>query len=539
MNIAYYNQEIDKILWDALGNDYFIEEDLNDIIDFVSKTIYQYDTKYKLSTLKFIVEFIIKKKYVIHYVYDKNSLFNQFEKPITKPTKKLINNSDDGISDEDNFDYLVINDSDLELSENSKKKSIKLNINCPDKILLTNHLDLISHKYTYDGSKYGDDIYLKRYQTVEFIKTIPQHEQKSKLWLEQRNGCLTATAISVVLDEDPYKHPITILFDKCGRGTPFVENKFVHHGNKYEQIGTMFYSFRNNVEVGEYGLLQHVKKNFIAASPDGICGKNTNDGNLSKLVGRLLEIKFPATRKIETQGDLDGDICPHYYYMQVQTQLFVTQLDECDFLQCKTEEYDSWDEYLNDTHLTMPGLSKTTNLEKGCLIQLLPKKLVSCNDKDKCLYNSKYIYPPRLHMTPEEIEKWISCEIMNYHTHEYSEDYLIDRIIYWRLSQVTCNLIIADVNHFNSKIPLLEQFWQYILFYRENTSKLDKLVEYVKEVGEESSAKIFTKIHKDYSLVNKNSKYEPLYQEETEWRKVYNKKYAYRKKYNYNKPTWQ
>ena len=122
----------------------------------------------------------------------------------------------------------------------------------------------------------------------------------------------------------------------------FIENEYVHHGKKYEEIGNMFYSFRNNVSVGEYGLIQHDKHTFIGASPDGICDKNTTDGhNLSKLIGRLLEIKFPAIRKIKMQGNLDGDICPHYYYVQVQTQLFVTNLDECDFLQCKVEEYES------------------------------------------------------------------------------------------------------------------------------------------------------------------------------------------------------
>ena len=112
------------------------------------------------------------------------------------------------------------------------------------------------------------------------------------------------------------------------------------------------------------------------------------------MVGRLLEIKFPKTRKICTEGDLDGDICPHYYYVQVQTQLFVTGMDECDFLQCQIEEYDSWEEYFQDSNPNIPGLSKKTNLEKGCLIQLLPKKMIGTGDPKMCLYSAKYIYPP-------------------------------------------------------------------------------------------------------------------------------------------------
>ena len=60
-------------------------------------------------------------------------------------------------------------------------------------------------------------------------------------------------------------------------GVPFKENENVHHGKKYEQIGTMFYSFRNNVAVAEYGLIQHDKYEFIGASPDGICEKYAAD----------------------------------------------------------------------------------------------------------------------------------------------------------------------------------------------------------------------------------------------------------------------
>src|SRR5690606_18186946 len=110
------------------------------------------------------------------------------------------------------------------------------------------------------------------------------------------------TAIAIVLDEDPYKYPAELLLDKCDRGVPFKENENVHHGKKYEQIGNMFYAFRNNVIVEEYGLIQHHEHSFIGASPDGICSKYTCDSKLSKLVGRLLEIKFPKIRKIITEG---------------------------------------------------------------------------------------------------------------------------------------------------------------------------------------------------------------------------------------------
>ncbi len=147
---------------------------------------------------------------------------------------------------------------------------------------------------------------------------------------------MTATAVATALDEDPYKHPAELLLDKCGLGPVFVDNINVHHGKKYEPIGTMFYSFRNNILVEEYGLIQHSEKTFIGASPDGICSTKTADSrSLSKLVGRLLEIKFPKTRKITFHGDLNGDILPPLLLPSSSNPTVCYQLAECDFYNAK------------------------------------------------------------------------------------------------------------------------------------------------------------------------------------------------------------
>ncbi|AKI79123.1 hypothetical protein [Acanthamoeba polyphaga mimivirus] len=543
-DISYYNNEIDKILWNILGDDYFTQDEFDDLVNSVANTIYQYDNEVSIDKLKVIIEFVILNKFKICYIYDNDSILNQVKYEKKSVGSKTIGKNNTNDDEDDDEDIAVIKLSDIEAGENWFKKSPKISskqFQSVDKVEVATYEDLISHKHDYPKEIYKESHYIRRNTRLDVIKKIPQFEQKSKEWLKQRTESLTATAISVVFDEDPYKHPIVILLDKCGRGLPFVENKFVHHGNKYEQIGTMFYSFRNNVEVGEYGLLQHSGHKFIAASPDGICSKKANTGGLSKLVGRLLEIKFPFSREINNSGDLDGDICPHYYFLQVQTQLYVTEMDECDFLQCKIDEYDSWEDFVKDSNPIVPGLSKTTNLEKGCLIQLSDKKLIGSDDKEKCLYNSKYIYPPKLHMTNEEIEKWISSEIMNYHNNDLSENYMIDRVIYWRLSQVTCNLIKLNKEAFEEKIPLLQQFWDYVLFYRQHSDKLDKLIKFVEKVKEDNSAEIFSYINEDFLSLNKDSKYEPLYQEETEWRKKYNqikaKKAQMYKKKSYNKYT--
>ena len=514
MELSYYNDEVDKILFDIIGNDSFPESDFDILIDTIANTIHQYDTRLSRSNLKIVVKFLIEKKYQKYYQYAPDSDFNKLGTPNDPNESEDISINVSDFIDSDDSDMITNNYINPELNNETF-----------DKVKLNSAKDLVSHRHNYKHNKFQEECYKYRMARIVEIKAIPQFEQKSDGWFSQRGKCLTATAIATALDEDPYKSPAELLLDKCNRGIPFIENEYVHHGKKYEKIGDMFYSFRNNIELAEYGLIQHEKYSFIGASPDGICEKNICGSNkLSSLVGRLLEIKFPKTRKILTEGKLDGDICPHYYYVQVQTQLFVTNMSECDFLQCKIHEYKTWEEFVSDSNPKIPGLSKKTNLEKGCLIQLLPKNMIGGKDKNMCLYGGSYIYPPRLHMTHDEIKMWIAKEVLEFPRNKLSEKYMIDRVIYWRLAQVSCHLIKAEPEWFESKIPLLKQFWNYVLFYRKNQDSLDKLVKYIEEVGSKTTKEIFERVHEDYKSLKPNTIYNPLYQEENPWRKKINEK---------------
>lgn len=382
--------------------------------------------------------------------------------------------------------------------------------------------DLVNHIYDYPYEKFEPE-YEKKLEHVKYLKSLPFYEQKSQKWLAERKTCITATAVSAIIDEDPYKYPIEILFDKCGRGEPFQDNINTHHGKKYEQIGTMFYSYRNNVNVGEYGLIKHPEYPFIAASPDGICEHTRCDGTgLSSLVGRAIEIKFPKRRKINNSGEIDGDICPHYYAVQVQTQMFVTQEAENDFIQFEVNEYKSRDEFIEDTHPLIPSLSAETQLEKGAIIQLFEMDSKGKTFYEK-LFNAKYIYPPKLHMTPEEIDQWIEEQKAN--SFGLKDKYIFDRVIYWRIEKCVCTLFHADTQWMLSKVPMLKQFWDYIEFYRKYPKLLDDLVSFVDRVGKKYSKTIFQRVHEDYLKHNRGSTYKPLYTEKTAWRVKYENKY--------------
>jgi len=499
INTDRFQDDIEAILKDHQITTEFPAEQKESLVDMITSTIHQYDDSLSKEWLELIVEYFLESKFNKYYV----RIPNDVNKSATLSR--------------------VATTTDI---------SIVKDTNATDKINLRSDSDLISHVHDYASDKFTDKIHVMRKKRVAEIKKIPQHEQKTPPWYAQRNECLTATAIAIALDEDPYKYPAELLLEKCGKGEPFIENEYVHHGKKHEHNGTLFYSFRNNITVSEYGLIQHSKYSFIGASPDGICDQSCYNGTgISKLVGRLLEIKFPKTRKIQTEGDLDGDICPHQYYVQVQTQLFVTELDECDFLQGDMEEYESWNDFVADTHPSIPGLSKKTNLEKGCLIQLLPKKMIGRSDDLMCLYNSKYIYQPKLHMTSEEIEKWIATEVIKFPSNALAKENMIDKIIYWRFARVTCHTIKKDANFFKTILPTLRQFWNYVLFYRKHPTELNKLVKYIKEVGVSNTVDIFARVHIDFSKFKPDTKTQPMYQDENPWREKFNKKKEQYKKF--------
>jgi hypothetical protein len=237
-----------------------------------------------------------------------------------------------------------------------------------------------------------------------------------------------------------------------------------------------------NVQVREFGLLGHNKHKYLGASPDGIVSEYKFDGkHKTKLVGRMLEIKCPPSRKIEESDD-PKIACPDYYLQQVLQQLEVCDLDECDFWQCKIVEYSSREEYLKDTYKNEPFRSKETMMERGVLIQILPR------DKKKEDYNTtvweyaKFIHPPKINMTPYEYDLWIAEEVSNVNNGVYSK-YFVDRIIYWRLEQAHCVTIKRDPKWFEKALPIFEKTWKNVEYFRNNSEIKSIFKKYLDSVG--------------------------------------------------------
>ena len=331
------------------------------------------------------------------------------------------------------------------------------------------------------------------FNKYEHLINLPQPAQKSKEWFDMRYNMITASSCGTAIGKCKYTSIKKILLDKIGLGEPFKENENVYHGKKYEKVATMIYEEIYNTKIGEFGLIQHPYLSYIGASPDGISMSITLDNKINKLLGRMLEIKCPTRRKICTTGKIYGDITPSYYWIQCQTQLEVGELDECDFWQCNITEYKSKEDFEKDNifhsiHTESQIYNQDENTEnmielekknidirlrRGLIIEFLPKDTSNIPKDELHIWYSKYIYPDKLLKTPLEYEKWSNNIITNIELYypELIKDYYYNRKVYWKLNQSHNELIIRQPNWFEKNKNYFQQFWNRVLYYRNNMNE--------------------------------------------------------------------
>ena len=352
----------------------------------------------------------------------------------------------------------------------------------------------------------------KEYQKLEDhfqkLKALPQPEQRTKEWFEYRHNRITASDTAAAIDENPYEPVESFVLKKCDPNHQFLDNANVYHGKKFELIATKIYEHIYNVQVFEFGALPSETHTLLGASPDGICSSKTLDNKFSPRLGTMLEIKCvaPNGRTIETSGNIKGHICPYYYYLQVQQQLECCELEICDFWQCKLVEYKSREEYLVDSCLKTTHTFGTdgkkmeidNKIKKGVLIQFYPKKFEPQFAEDNIEWKSKFIYPPRLDMTSQQYDEWISKTMSELNT-KYTDivnDNYFHKIIYWKLEQSHNQEIKRDRVLFASILPILKQTWKKVEYYREHLDELPQLKDIV------DKRKKYIKVDTDFVINN-------------------------------------
>jgi len=285
---------------------------------------------------------------------------------------------------------------------------------------------------------------------VEFSKTAPK--QRSKEWHEFRNGTptdngyvggtLSASDTGTILGLNPYSSPKSVLLKKLGK-SKFEWSAACEHGLKYEEITNMIYQHRTGQKVIEFPCIPDTVVEWIAASPDGITP-----------LGIMVEIKNVNSRTIT------GYPKP-MYYAQMQQQLHVCQLNQCDFVETKIIEYNNYKDYKLDGTTTQQFRRECyteTGNEKGGLVEYVING------------ENNYLYPPNILLTPNETKKWIDTEIIKLGD---LNKYDSVRPIYWKCITYSCIPVFRDDYWWNHNFPKLKEFWEQVLEARKDPASFE------------------------------------------------------------------
>jgi putative phage-type endonuclease len=287
-------------------------------------------------------------------------------------------------------------------------------------------------------------------QQIDHLKHVPQPTQKTPEWYANRYNMLTASNVWKALGSETQFN--SLVYEKC---TPFNPEEYkwksiisnptstnpMHWGIKYEPLSRMIYEMRNRTTVEDFGCIPHPEYPFIGASPDGI----VVDEN-SPLFGRMIEIKNIVNRTI-TGIPLEA------YWIQMQLQMEVCDLDECDFIETRFAEFDTDLEFYEyvDTNIANTGGEQY----KGVILFMIPRP-----DEKQIpdpLATPKYVYMPlNLPTNRSAVEHWIETQRKEHAT------YVVYYTMYWKLLEYSCITVLRNTHWFRAVLPKIEHCWRTI-----------------------------------------------------------------------------
>ena len=288
---------------------------------------------------------------------------------------------------------------------------------------------------------------------LEYLRGKYQPEQRSNDWYSYRYNLITASNAFKAFENQVVKNQL--IYEKCQPLTTVNEadadTKIVqltntksplHWGQKYEPLSVLIYERMYNTTIEDYGCIKHDKHHFIGASPDGI-----NNDPSSDRYGRLLEIKNIVNREIT-------GIPKKEYWVQMQLQMEVCDIDECDFLETKFVEYADESAFNNDRQPCNLYRS-SDNKHKGVIMYF------HVHSTGKPLY----IYSPVTLSSKTDCDNWQTSMLQKYVN---EEGLVFVEYIYWKLEILSCVLVPRNRIWFNNNVWELEDIWASIEHERLN-----------------------------------------------------------------------
>jgi len=297
-------------------------------------------------------------------------------------------------------------------------------------------------------------------QKIQRLRDIPQPVQRTPEWYKFRWNLITASNAWKAFETQNTINQL--IYEKCQPLNDFASenvtedvkmvntNTTLHWGQKYEPLSVMIYENMYNSKVEDFGCIQHPAYKFIGASPDGIIIQS-NTGRY----GRMLEIKNIVNREI-------NGIPKKEYWVQMQLQMEVCDLDECDFLETKFIEYTDYQNYRNDSIISSFNdkefnsyITTKDGSYKGIIVHFHTSE-----------GSPHYEYMPLNLWTPDDISNWEETIVQKYESKPYNYTFL--KFIYWKLEKLSCVLVLRNKDWFKNNVGQLEKVWKTIEEERES-----------------------------------------------------------------------
>jgi len=288
---------------------------------------------------------------------------------------------------------------------------------------------------------------------IQGLKDIPQPVQRTPEWYQFRWNLITASNAWKAFESQSTINQL--IYEKCQPLKDFNDelideepvkmvntNTTLHWGQKYEPLSVMLYEKMYDSKVEDFGCIQHPNYKFIGASPDGIIVES-NTGRY----GRMLEIKNIVNREI-------NGIPKKEYWIQMQLQMEVCDLDECDFLETKFIEYPNSTEFIDDKFIDEETGDENLTLSKDKKMKGI---ILHFHTKEGAPF---YSYKPLDIVNNDDIKFWEESELEKYESEPYNYTFL--KFIYWKLEKLSCVLVLRNKEWFKNNVGQLEKVWKII-----------------------------------------------------------------------------
>lgn len=174
-----------------------------------------------------------------------------------------------------------------------------------------------------------------RLQKVQALLDRPQKQQRSEEWYADADQILTASQFSTLFKSVRTRGQLVLekagVTQKAPRSNRLAckaeDSSPFDWGIRFEPVVKQMYCDITKTELAELGRLRHLTEKYLAASPDGLVVKDLSGSEMSR-VGRFVEFKAPVTRALIRK-------VPDDYYMQMQIQMEVGDVDTCDYFEVK------------------------------------------------------------------------------------------------------------------------------------------------------------------------------------------------------------